>query len=141
MGGSRGGLCQKNARFKWLRGGACPPLNSPPVWGGLFCVLGGSGGEQAFQPIFDFQAAPPQCGGEQTADFGVLPPTLGGAGSNLGGFGGEQGGQLSEISKIKFPMTPPQSGGEHRGDFFVVLGGSGGEHSPLTQIGLRKPLA
>ena len=47
---------------------------------------------------------------------------------------------MSEICKIKFPMTPPQSGREHGGDFFAGLGGSGGEHSPLTQIGLRKPL-
>ena len=97
-------------------------------------------GEQACQLIFDFQAAPPQCGGEQTADFGVLPPTLGGSRVQFGVIRGEQGGQLSEIYKIKFPMTPPQSGGEHGGDLFAVLGGSGGEHSPLTQIGLRTPL-
>ena len=79
---------------------------------------GGAGGSKIFSRFSIFRLLPPSVGGEQTADFGVLPPTLGGSRVQFGVIRGEQGGQLSEIYKIKFPMTPPQSGGEHGGDLF-----------------------
>ena len=112
------------------RGGACPPLNSPPVWGGLFCVLGGSGGEQAFQPIFDFQAAPPQCGGEQIADFGVLPPTLGGSKVQFGVIRGGAGGTIVWNFQNQFSDDSPPEWGGARGGLICRFGGERGGALP-----------
>ena len=76
-----------------------------------------------------------------------LPPSMGGsteepaAGGKFWQFGSKFlcFNRDFEVAE-KIGVLPPRVGGEHGGDFFAVLGGSGGEHSPLTQIGLRKPL-
>ena len=95
MGGGAGGTLPKERPFQMARGGACPPLNSPPVWGGALrsppqaeifgnlarnsCVLTG-----ILRSPKKSECSPPEWGGER--------------GGLFCGVGGERGGALPPYS-------------------------------------------
>ena len=124
-------------------GGATPPQEFTPQWGGAVGLEGGVGGSTCFQQISEIQDAPPHSGGEhliisegKQLVISGFTPQWGGAFGLRGGVGGS----ISQIFGISFSEKfTPQWGGVW-GGVFGAEGGEGGERFTPWGIGLRTPL-